>query len=208
MPSAAGAAGSASARNSAVRCASSLLPDRRRPHGAAQPSDTEETLVGHVRPRHRPEALPAVAPQRVQAAVVAGAGVGVARWMTNSLVPAAPQFGQHRPRRGWKVGCAAATSAGSTPPSSSAPAGSSGSGWVPVRAGCRAASCRPSCTSEPPAQFEKIRTGRGPSPRSTRAANSTPKALAHYGVPEDSWSGDWKVGVSRMLEGREQKRLA
>src|SRR3954465_6906212 len=37
----------------------------------------QEPAVGLVRPRHRAEALPPVAAQRVQAAVVAGAGVGV-----------------------------------------------------------------------------------------------------------------------------------
>src|SRR3712207_8877133 len=52
------------------------LADRLR--GSGQRGEAaEEATVGLVRPRHRAVALPAVATQRVQAAVVAGAGVGV-----------------------------------------------------------------------------------------------------------------------------------
>jgi fructose-bisphosphate aldolase, class I len=40
------------------------------------------------------------------------------------------------------------------------------------------------------AQFEKIRTGRGFLAALDQSGGSTPKALAHYGVPEDSYSGD------------------
>src|SRR3954447_17106032 len=39
------------------------------------------------------------------------------------------------------------------------------------------------------AQFEKIRTGRGFLAALDQSGGSTPKALAQYGVPEDSWSG-------------------
>ncbi|HEY0815108.1 MAG TPA: fructose bisphosphate aldolase [Pseudonocardia sp.] len=40
------------------------------------------------------------------------------------------------------------------------------------------------------AQFEKIRTGRGFLAALDQSGGSTPKALAQYGVPEDSYSGD------------------
>ena len=43
------------------------------------------------------------------------------------------------------------------------------------------------------AQFEKIRTGRGFLAALDQSGGSTPKALAHYGVPEDSWSGDTEM---------------
>ena len=40
------------------------------------------------------------------------------------------------------------------------------------------------------AKFEKIRTGRGFLAALDQSGGSTPKALAQYGVPEDSYSGD------------------
>jgi fructose-bisphosphate aldolase class I len=43
------------------------------------------------------------------------------------------------------------------------------------------------------AQFEKIRTGRGFLAALDQSGGSTPKALAQYGVPEDSWSGDTEM---------------
>ena len=43
------------------------------------------------------------------------------------------------------------------------------------------------------AQFEKIRTGRGFLAALDQSGGSTPKALAHYGVPEDSYSGDTEM---------------
>ena len=73
-----GAAASAllSARNVQQRCSSSVLADLA--GGAGEGGQAaQEALVGLVRPGNRAVALPAVAPQRVQAAVVAGAGVGV-----------------------------------------------------------------------------------------------------------------------------------
>ena len=43
------------------------------------------------------------------------------------------------------------------------------------------------------AQFEKIRTGRGFLAALDQSGGSTPKALAQYGVPEDSYSGDTEM---------------
>lgn len=43
------------------------------------------------------------------------------------------------------------------------------------------------------AQFEKIRTGHGFFAALDQSGGSTPKALAQYGVPEDSYSGDTEM---------------
>ena len=43
------------------------------------------------------------------------------------------------------------------------------------------------------AQLEKIRTGRGFLAALDQSGGSTPKALAQYGVPEDSYSGDTQM---------------
>ncbi len=43
------------------------------------------------------------------------------------------------------------------------------------------------------AQFEKIRTGRGFLAALDQSGGSTPKALAQYGVPEDSYSGETEM---------------
>src|SRR4051812_3100395 len=61
----------------------------------------QETAVGLVRPRHGAEALPAVAAQRVQPSVVAGAGVGIGldRGGQAPLGPVQRLLGQRRPRR-------------------------------------------------------------------------------------------------------------
>ena len=94
-PSAAGAAGSDSARNVAVRAASSASPIARG-RAVQRGERAEKAAVGLVRPRHRPEALPPVAAQLVEPAVVAGAGVGVAG---DRLARGQRPLGERRPRQ-------------------------------------------------------------------------------------------------------------
>ena len=70
------AAGLESRRNSEQRSHSSVSPIARAAEGE-QGEAAQEAAVGLVLPRHRAVALPAVAAQHVEAAVVADAGVGV-----------------------------------------------------------------------------------------------------------------------------------
>ena len=100
LASASAAAGSQSRRNWAQRAASSASPIA----SAARDEHVEaaqEAPVRLVRPRHRAVALPAVAAQLVQAAVVAGAGVRVRR---DGLARRPARAPRAPPRRALEVG--------------------------------------------------------------------------------------------------------
>ena len=81
------AAGLESRRNSEQRCHSASSPMARAAEGE-QRQAAQEAAVGLVLPGHGAVALPAVAAQQVEAAVVAHAAVGVDRHVVGILLPA------------------------------------------------------------------------------------------------------------------------
>ena len=104
-----------------------VLADRARGQGE-QRQAAQEAAVGLVLPRHRAVALPAVAAQHVEAAVVADPGVGVDRQVVG-VRRRGPCCAPGRPTRPGTPGAGVRPRPRSSPPPSSASAGSAGR-WV------------------------------------------------------------------------------
>ena len=110
----------------------SSAPTRRsrrcaRAAAASSAEAAQEAAVGLVLPRHRAVALPAVAAQHVEAAVVADPGVGVDGHVVGAVV--AGLLGERGPGERRRGVAAYDVAAGRVPAASSAAAGSSGR-WV------------------------------------------------------------------------------
>ena len=123
----------------------------------------QEAAVGLVLPRHRAVALPAVAPQQVEAAVVADARVGVGRHVVDRRRPRAPAR-RAWPRRAATPGGGVRRRGRRRPAASSSAAGSAGSsvgGGPAIRSRPRGESLMGPMVSRGPVRTRTPRRRRG-----------------------------------------------